>query len=173
MLLNVVVIIRYKVVEGLIMYRSLILSIILVGSAFLSGCASHQIPSRESQGAVAGGVIGGVLGSTIGDGRGRVIAAAAGTLIGALAGMHVGRQLDELDRYRAGQTLETARTGTSREWVNPDSGTEYRVTPTRTYDSGYGTPCREFTMDAEVGGRVEQVYGTACRQADGSWKMRA
>lgn len=155
------------------MYKNFILSIILIGIALLSGCATYHTPSRETQGTVAGGVIGGVLGSTIGDGRGQVWAAAAGTLIGALIGSNVGRQLDELDRYRAGQTLETARTGSSREWVNPDSGAEYTVTPTRTYDSGYGTPCREFTMDAEVGGQTEQVYGTACRQADGSWKMRA
>ncbi len=155
------------------MYRNLMLSIIFAGSVFLSGCATYHPPNKETQATVAGGVIGGVLGSTIGDGRGQVWAAATGTLIGALVGAHVGRQLDELDRRRAGYTLETARTGTSKGWVNPDSGTEYRVTPTRTYDSGYGTPCREFTMDAEVGGRVEQVYGTACRQADGSWKMQA
>ncbi len=155
------------------MYRSLILSFILITSAFLSGCATYHTPSRETQGAVAGGVIGGLLGSTIGDGRGQVWAAAAGTLIGSLVGSNIGRQLDELDRRRAGYTLETARTGSSKGWVNPDSGTEYTVTPTRTYDSGHGTPCREFTMDAEVGGRAEQVYGTACRQADGSWKMSA
>ena len=149
------------------------LSIIIAGSAILSGCATYHPPSKQTQGAVAGGVIGGVLGSTIGGGRGKIWAAAAGTLIGALAGAHVGRELDDLDRRRAGQTLETTPTGYSREWVNPDSGTEYTVTPTRTYDSGQGTPCREFTMDADVGGQTEQVYGTACRQADGSWKMSA
>lgn len=157
------------------MYKHFILSMILVISTFLTACATkpyggYSAPSKQTQGAVAGGVIGGVLGSTIGDGRGRVWAAAAGTLIGALAGAHVGRQLDDRDRYYAGQTLETAPTGATKEWVNPDSGTAYSVTPTHTYESG-GTPCREFTMDAEVGGQAEQVYGTACRQADGSWKM--
>ncbi len=156
------------------MYKKFILSIIVVLTTFLAGCATggpYYGPNKETQGAVAGGVIGGVLGSTIGDGRGQVWAAAAGTLIGALAGAHVGRQLDDRDRYYAGRTLETAPTGASKEWVNPDSGTTYSVTPTHTYDSGNGTPCREFTMDAYVGGKGEQVYGTACRQADGSWKM--
>ena len=159
--------------EGLIMLKNIVLAGIIMLGAILSGCATYHPPNKETQATVAGGVIGGVLGSTIGDGRGKIWGAAAGTLIGALVGSHVGRQLDELDRYKAGQTLETARTGSSREWVNPDSGTEYTVTPTRTYDSGYGTPCREFTMDAEIGGNTEQVYGTACRQADGSWKMSA
>ena len=34
-------------------------------------------------------------------------------------------------------------------------------------DSG---PCREYTIDAIIGGKTEQIYGTACRQSDGSWK---
>jgi len=154
------------------MYKQLIISFILIGSAVLSGCATNPYgtPSKQTQGAVAGGVIGGLLGSTVGDGRGTVWATAAGTLVGALAGAHIGRQLDDRDRYYTGQTLETAPTGASKEWVNPDSGTAYSVTPTHTYES-QGAPCREFTMDAEVGGQAEQVYGTACRQPDGSWKM--
>jgi surface antigen len=41
--------------------------------------------------------------------------------------------------------------------------------PIRTYDSGTG-PCREYTMNAVIGGRAERVVGTACRQADGSWR---
>jgi surface antigen len=45
------------------------------------------------------------------------------------------------------------------------------VVPTRTYASAQG-PCREYTMDAVVGGRPENVYGTACRQADGSWRVQ-
>ena len=160
------------------MYKHFIVSAILILSISLTACATnpyggYSAPSKETQGAVAGGVIGGLLGSTVGDGRGTVWAAAAGTLIGALAGAHVGRQLDELDRYQTGRTLETAPTGATKEWVNPDSGTAYSVTPTRTYDSGHGTPCREFTMDADIGGQREQVYGTACRQEDGSWKMSA
>ncbi len=157
------------------MFKHFMVSIVLVSSVSLAACAtnpyeSYSTPSMQTQGAVAGGVIGGLLGSTVGDGRGTVWATAMGTLIGALAGAHIGRQLDNRDRYYAGQTLETVPTGATKEWVNPDSGTAYSITPTHTYESR-GAPCREFTMDAEVGGHAEQVYGTACRQADGSWKM--
>ncbi len=31
--------------------------------------------------------------------------------------------------------------------------------------------CREFTKDIVVGGRVQQGYGTACQQPDGSWQV--
>ncbi|HYW77842.1 MAG TPA: RT0821/Lpp0805 family surface protein, partial [Gammaproteobacteria bacterium] len=61
------------------------------------------------------------------------------------------------------------RTGVPSAWRNPDTGNEYSVTPTRTYESEAG-PCREYTIDAIIGGKKEKVYGTACRQADGSWK---
>jgi surface antigen len=71
---------------------------------------------------------------------------------------------------RTAQTLETVRTGVPSTWQNPDSGYQYEVTPTRTYETA-GTPCREYTVDAVIGGKREQVYGTACRQADGSWKV--
>jgi surface antigen len=44
------------------------------------------------------------------------------------------------------------------------------MVPTRTYESAEG-PCREYSLDAEIGGKTEQVYGTACRQPDGSWRI--
>jgi hypothetical protein len=30
---------------------------------------------------------------------------------------------------------------------------------------------REYTMTVDIGGQPTQVYGSACRQADGSWRM--
>ena len=36
------------------------------------------------------------------------------------------------------------------------------------YASG---PCREYYTTARVGGRIQQIYGHACRQPDGSWKF--
>ena len=70
---------------------------------------------------------------------------------------------------RAAQVFETYPTGSPGSWRNPD-GTDYTVTPTRTYETAQG-PCREFTMRAIIGGQPDTVYGTACRQADGSWKV--
>ncbi|MCW8926260.1 MAG: RT0821/Lpp0805 family surface protein, partial [Xanthomonadales bacterium] len=80
----------------------------------------------------------------------------------------IGRSMDETDRMRTSAALESVRTGVPSSWQNPDTGYEYVVTPTETYDAETG-PCREYTLDATIGGKTEQVYGTACRQADGSW----
>ncbi len=78
--------------------------------------------------------------------------------------------MDDTDRLKTAHTLETVRTGVSSEWKNPDTGNEYRVTPTRTYETIEG-PCREYTLDATIAGKPETVYGTACRQPDGSWRV--
>ena len=135
----------------------------------IAGCETP--PTKEQVGAVSGAVIGGVVGSTIGGGSGRTVAIVAGTIAGAVLGGKIGQKMDEADRIKAGQALETVPTGQRSTWKNPDSGAQYTVTPTRTYDSA-GMPCRDFTVDATVDGRPEKVQGTACRQADGNWKTR-
>lgn len=126
-------------------------------------------PTREQAGHMIGAVAGGVLGSKVGGGSGRVAATIAGSLIGGYLGGHIGRQMDDADRYRAGQALEHAPTDERSTWQNPDTGTSYAVTPTRTYYDD-AQPCREYTTEAWIDDRRETVYGTACRQSDGSWR---
>lgn len=132
----------------------------------VAGC--QTVPSQQDQGMIIGAIAGGVLGSQVGGGSGRVLATIVGTAAGAAIGGSIGRHMDDMDRMHSSATLETVQTGVSSSWVNPDTGYEYVMTPTRTYDSGTG-PCREYTLDASIGGNTEQIYGTACRQADGSW----
>jgi surface antigen len=78
--------------------------------------------------------------------------------------------MDETDRLKASAALETVRTDVPTQWVNPDTGHEYTLTPTQTYDGDAG-PCREYVLDALIGGETQRIYGTACRQADGSWQV--
>ena len=96
-------------------------------------------------------------------------------LLGGLAGGAVGNALDQADReqaYRAQQSsLETAKTGQTVAWTNPDSGHSGTYTPERTYQTAEGQYCREFQQTVTVGGKTESAYGTACRQPDGSWKI--
>jgi surface antigen len=134
----------------------------------LFGCSTA--PTKQDQGILIGAIAGGILGHQVGGGSGRVLATMVGTVAGAAIGGSIGRTMDETDRRNTAAALENVRTGVSSSWVNPDTGYQYSVTPTNTYDSGTG-PCREYTMDATIGGKTEQVYGTACRQPDGSWKI--
>ena len=144
---------------------------VLVAAGALALGACETPPTKEQVGAVSGAVIGGVVGSTIGGGSGRTVAIVAGTIAGAVIGGKIGQKMDEADRIKAGQALESVPTGQHSTWKNPDSGTVYTVTPTKTYETS-GTPCRDFTVDATVDGKPEKVNGTACRQADGNWKTK-
>lgn len=141
---------------------------VVLTTGMLAGCQTN--PTQQQTGAAIGGVLGGVLGAQVGKGKGRTAATIAGTLAGAYIGGAIGRSMDETDRMKANQALETSRTSQPVSWQNPDTGASYTVTPTRTYQADSGTYCREYTTEAVIGGKREIVYGTACRQPDGSWQ---
>ncbi|MBO6827157.1 MAG: glycine zipper 2TM domain-containing protein [Sneathiella sp.] len=140
----------------------------------VSGCASQRDNPKQTGGAVLGGVGGALLGSMIGSGSGRLVAVAAGTLVGAMIGSEIGKSLDAADRAaidRAENRATTAPIGETITWSNPDSGNSGTVTPVREGRDTGGRYCREFRQTIEVGGRLEEGYGTACRQEDGSWQI--
>lgn len=136
-------------------------------SCLLSSCAEVN---NEAVGTVTGGVVGGLIGSQFGGGAGKVAAAAGGAFLGAVLGGRIGKYMDRQDRLEMQRALETGPTGKVVAWNNPDNGNRYQVTPTRTYYVS-DQPCREYTTRAVIGGKSEQIYGKACRQADGSWKV--
>lgn len=124
--------------------------------------------TNQTGGNIIGGVLGGALGSQVGKGKGQIAAIVVGTLIGAAVGGKVGKSMDDVDRMKVSRTLETSQSNRTNYWTNPDSGNEYTVTPQPAYQSR-GRPCREYTMDARVDGRSQQVVGTACRNSNGQW----
>lgn len=141
-----------------------ILITLLISCLALAGCN----PSKQDVGTFVGAGSGAFIGSQIGSGGGQLAAVAIGTLLGGYVGGNIGQQMDDLDRYRTQSALETAPTGRTVGWQNPDSGVNYNVTPTRTYESNSG-PCRDYTTEAIIDGRPEVLHGTACRQNDGTW----
>jgi surface antigen len=142
-----------------------------IPAAVLALAACENPPTKEQKGGVAGAVVGGVVGSTIGGGTGRTVAIIAGTVAGAVIGGRIGSKMDEADKLKAAQALESTPTGQHSTWQNPDTGARYTMTPTKTYEASAG-PCRDFTVNADVDGKAEKVSGTACRQSDGSWKTK-
>jgi surface antigen len=135
--------------------------------AFLMGCSSNHA-TKEDVGTLTGAA-GGDVGSQTGGGKGQLAATAAGAIAGALLGGTVGKSMDEVDRMKANQALESSRIGYTTSWRNPDTDDTYSITPTRTYETASG-PCRDFTTQAVIDGKREILYGTACRQPDGSWR---
>lgn len=142
--------------------------ITLFCSLSLAGC---QNMSQQDVGTVTGAVAGGLLGSTIGKGGGQLVAIGAGTLAGAYIGGKIGQHMDQEDRARMNQALESNNTGQPAYWRNANNGTSYKVTPVKNVRVGSNQYCREYRTTADIGGKQQQMYGTACRQPDGSWKV--
>jgi surface antigen len=136
-------------------------------SLLLVGCAPMN---NEGVGTISGGVIGGLLGSQFGSGSGKVMAAAGGALLGAYLGGQIGKTMDRQDRLEMQRALETAPTGRSVAWANPNNGNRYTVRPVKTYYHAQ-QPCREYVTRAIIGGKSQEIYGRACRQGDGSWRV--
>lgn len=148
------------------MKRMITIFISFLCSVSLIGCAMNN----QDVGVVTGGVAGGLLGSTIGQGNGRLLAIAAGTIAGAMIGGSIGKSMDDTDRMRMNRALEHNNVGRPAYWHNANTGADYQVVPMKDVTVDGNEYCREYRTVANIGGKKQQMYGTACRQPDGSWQ---
>jgi surface antigen len=138
---------------------------------FTFGCATNQqTPYNRIGGGLLGGIAGGIAGNQIGDGSGRTAAIIGGTILGVGLGSYIGSYMDRQDMQRSNHALETSQTNQSVQWHNPDTNNQYNITPTRTFQSN-NTYCREYIQEAIINNEFQTIYGTACRQPDGTWKI--
>ena len=139
----------------------------------LASCTEGR--EKETLGTIAGAGLGGLIGTQVGGGKGKLAAVVLGTLAGAWAGSEIGKSLDKADKAYAQRTaqdaLEYNKAKQASTWRNPDSGNSGTVTPVSTYRDTAGNDCREFETAIFVDGKQEKGTGTACRQADGTWKI--
>lgn len=132
---------------------------IIVLAMTLAGCAGHQQTSRTS--------VNEVKPVTTED--------LAGSILGAFIGTSAGSGLDKADvlyaQRNAQFAFETQAAGQLSSWRNPDSGNSGTLTPSRSFKGSEGRTCREFQQTIKVGSNQEKVFGAACRDKDGSWRV--
>lgn len=151
------------------MKKLLSLALVSCISVSLIGCDNM---SKQDVGTVSGAVIGGLAGSQFGKGGGQVLAVGAGALAGAFIGGAIGKNMDDTDRMRMNQALESNPVGQPTYWQNQRTDTSYTVVPTKNVEVAGNPYCREYRSTANIAGKKQQVYGTACRQPDGTWKIQ-
>jgi surface antigen len=153
---------------GLLRSVAVVVLVAILGT----GCATMEANPKTTIGAAGGGMVGGLIAAAAG---GNPAAIAASVIGGILIGGAVGNLLDQRDKQMAAEAahraMETAPTGQSVAWKNPDSGHAGTVTPTKTYQTSGGTYCREYQTTVVIDGKQERANGTACRQPDGSWRV--
>jgi surface antigen len=126
--------------------------------------------TNKAQTGVVGGAAGGALiGQAIGHDTGATLIGAA---VGALFGYVVGNEMDKADLAQMNQAYETSPSYQTTQWVNPDSGNAYSVTPKPAYqEPSSGRNCREAEILTTIDGKAEKTVATACR-IDGRWVMQ-
>ncbi len=151
------------------------ISIFIVLMMFVfSACASNTW--NENQKAIIGGAGGAAAGGLIASAFDADTAGILGGMIlGGLVGGAVGDRMDAADRREANQAthraLETAPSGSTTNWRNPDNGHSGSVTPVSTYQAANGQYCREYRQTIDIDGERKQAHGKACREPDGSWRI--
>ena len=139
----------------------------------LVGCEGDP-DSHQKFGTLLGAVGGGLLGAQFGSGSGKLAMVALGTMGGAFLGNRIGENMDQVDRMKHQQAIDSAATapvGQTISWNNPDSGNSGTVKSVRDGTSSDGQYCREYQQTVTIGGKTEEAFGTACQQPDGSWKI--
>ena len=153
--------------------KNLSILVVLISFVF-SACAGNTW--EENQKAIIGGAggatAGGLIASALDANTAGVL---GGIIVGGLIGSAIGNRMDAADRREANQAtysaLESAPSGQTTSWRNPDSGNSGSTTPTRTYQAQSGEYCREFEQTITISGETQAAYGTACRQPDGKWRV--
>jgi surface antigen len=145
------------------------LTVLFTAISLLTACSTP--PNKQDIGTVTGGVLGGLVGSRFGGGDGRLVAVGAGALLGAYMGGAIGKNMDDMDRMKMNSVLENNAVGQPAYWQNPKTGASYNVEPVKNVIYEGNKYCREYRSIANVAGKKQQVYGTACRQPDGSWQV--
>lgn len=144
------------------MWKNFVL--LAVFAALICSCAS-----KAQTGAGAGVAIGAAAGQAIGHNtEGTLI----GAVIGGLLGYAVGNELDKADRAKINYAYETVPDGRTSQWVNPNTGNTFAVTPQHTYTNQRHQNCREAEILATIDGRPEKVIQRACRDEYGNWRAQ-
>lgn len=126
--------------------------------------------AKQTAGGLGGAALGGWGGAQIGKGNGRLAAVATGTLLGWLVGSNIGASLDKADLLAAERGLDQSmQSNEAVQWEGPNA-TGY-VQPLRSGRAASGELCREYQQTVTIGGRTEKLFGQACRQSDGSWRV--
>lgn len=135
-----------------------------------SGCALTGCANKAQTGAGIGALSGGLIGSLVGPSKNKEQNALIGAAAGGLLGYAIGNEMDKEDRARVNNALETSQSYQTTQWVNPDNGRRYVVTP-KPVRRIEGRDCRDAEIEIFINGEKETATRTACRGADGQWEM--
>lgn len=152
--------------------RAFVAWLLILGLTACQQGGMGGMSTGQALGTLGGATAGGFAGSAIGSGSGKLVAVGVGTLLGAVLGNQLGHYLDPQDQSAAARAEQQALNSNAPvTWNNPQSTHQGTVTPGPAYQTSSGDYCREYVHSVYIEGRAQDARGTACRQADGTWKL--
>ncbi len=163
-------------------------SIYLAAAGVILGLGTATFPvlaDADLLDTVVGAGVGGLIGNQFGHGSGKLATTGAGVLVGGLVGHTLGQATDN-DNTRQGYYSSYGYDGYypatvyyqqayTPTYVAPPPAQIVYVNPPPGYveNSSEETSqyCREYTQEIHSGDNVQESYGTACLQPDGSWQI--
>ena len=121
----------------------------------------------------AGAVTGSVPHATISNTATNPIPVGSRSVIGGIGGSKLGFELGAEDRLAAAnaeyRALEYGQSGAPVEWQDRSTSRHGSIVPDKPYKQG-SRYCRAYIHTVYVAGGPETAKGTACRDADGTWR---
>jgi surface antigen len=159
---------------------------IICAALMLSACATDQYgnpiasPMAPVGGALGGAAVSGLACSNLGKGSGQVAIVGVCTALGALGGLMAGSAYSQSRQATAGyqvqqqqfQYPQNYQRRYQQQMPTQYNGREGTVEMSQQYYSPeQGSYCREWKHMGTIAGRKQQLYGTACQQPDGTWRI--
>lgn len=139
--------------------------LICVIALLACSCLTNKAQRGGTGGAAGGAILGQIIG---GDTESTLIGAALGGMLGYV----IGNEMDKNDQEQLNTVYETTPSYDTTEWINPDTGNKYAVTPQPAYtDKTSNQACRKAEIEATIDGKKEITEAVACRQ-NGKWAIQ-
>jgi surface antigen len=143
----------------------------------LAGCDTIQRETgfnRNTQlGAAGGAAFGGIIAALANANPAWI---AASVILGGVTGGVIGDHLGKDDAEKHAQTnlhaLSSLGAGQTSRWSDSQTGNSGSTTVNQVTRRADGTLCKTYTETVRTGAKTVSQDGTACQQADGSWKVQ-
>lgn len=162
------------------MAKTHIVAAVLIGALAalpLGGCETIEKETgfnRDTQlGAAGGAAFGGIVAALASANPAWI---AASVIMGGVAGGALGNYLGKDDSQKHVQTnlnaLETLGAGQTASWTNNKTGNSGSTRVTRVFTNPNGQLCKAYSETVRTAEKTVTEEATACKQANGSWKLQ-
>jgi surface antigen len=153
------------------------ISAFILSMATIAALSGAGMPAYAGDDALLGtgigAALGGLFGSQFGRGPGQFMSTTLGIAAGGAIGNSIGHDLDaESSRYYPSVGYSPPTESTPFIYYSYAPNYVAPPAPPPTYvDPDEGTYCRPYSQEIRIDGRLQESYGTACLQPDGTWRI--